>query len=273
MLPNLVVIGAQKCGTSTLHDLLSQHPQVCMSAVKELNFFTWHWERGVDWYAAQFDDAPVRGESTPEYTTQPGWPEVPARIAATIPDARLVYLTRDPVGRIVSQWLHATSAGVWNDSFDETVRDPGFAESNFVVRSRYWSQVATYLQHFAEEQLLVASMEQLVGDTQATLGRILAHLGLDPAGASDLSLVHANAAKLTRPPRVARWLRQRGGDRAFDGLEARAFEALRRRFSRPLERPVIDAATRARILDPLQDDLAAFTARHPAVVASWEGWS
>ncbi|MFL6206816.1 MAG: sulfotransferase family protein [Acidimicrobiales bacterium] len=270
MLPNLIVIGAQKCGTSTLHSLLGQHPQICMSTVKELNFFTWHWERGLDWYASQFDDAPVRGEATPEYTMQPGWPEVPARMAASVPDARLVYLTRDPVERIASQWMHATASGVWNASFEDTVRDPGFPDSNFVVRSRYWSQEAAYLRHFAEEQLLVASMDQLVSDTEATLARILAHVGLDPAGARDLHLVHANAATLTRPPWLARRIRQRGGaDRSFRGIEARAFEALRRRFSGPIERPQPDTATRALILEALGDDLEAFTARHPAVVDSW----
>src|ERR687894_2292944 len=73
-LPNLIVIGAQKCGTSVLHYYLSLHPEVSMSRPKELNFFIEerNWPRGLDWYKSQFDgDARVRGEASPNYTAYP----------------------------------------------------------------------------------------------------------------------------------------------------------------------------------------------------------
>ena len=70
-LPNLVVIGAQKCGTSSLEHYLDLHPEIAMAKQKkhELNFFSWEsvWRRGVDWYGQQFADAPVRGEKTNWY--------------------------------------------------------------------------------------------------------------------------------------------------------------------------------------------------------------
>src|SRR5213078_5271544 len=73
-LPSLVVIGAQKCGTSGLHYYLSLHPEVSMSRPKELNFFIVerNWPRGTEWYAAHFEPrANVRGESSPNYTAYP----------------------------------------------------------------------------------------------------------------------------------------------------------------------------------------------------------
>ncbi len=73
-LPNLIVIGAQKCGTSSLHRYLALHPQIGMSRVKELDFYLAHrtWSRGTEWYAGQFDPAmTVRGESSPNYTDLP----------------------------------------------------------------------------------------------------------------------------------------------------------------------------------------------------------
>src|ERR687898_136777 len=73
-LPNLVVLGAQKCGTSGLHFYLDLHPEIAMSMPKELNFFIEErgWPRGTDWYMQHFDpDAPIRGESSPNYTTYP----------------------------------------------------------------------------------------------------------------------------------------------------------------------------------------------------------
>ena len=108
MLPNLIVIGAAKCGTTSLHEYLDLHPEVAMSREKELDFFVEekHWGRGVEWYAAQFEDAPVRGESSPSYTAYPRYRGVPERIRRVVPDAKLVYLVRDPVERIVSHFVH-----------------------------------------------------------------------------------------------------------------------------------------------------------------------
>ena len=114
MLPNLIVIGAERCGTSSLHRYLRSHPQVFMSKKKELNFFVAEreWRRGRSWYERQFPaDAPVRGESSPAYTAYPVFSGVPARLAALVPDAQLLYLVRDPVERTISAiHLHGRSA-------------------------------------------------------------------------------------------------------------------------------------------------------------------
>src|SRR5947208_13622101 len=97
-LPNLVVIGAQKCGTSGLHYYLSLHPEISMSKPKELNFFIAerNYPRGLDWYRAHFDPtAKVRGESSPNYTAYPLHVGVPERMHSIVPDAKLLYLVRD----------------------------------------------------------------------------------------------------------------------------------------------------------------------------------
>src|SRR5438093_10024477 len=97
-LPNLVVIGAQKCGTSGLHYYLSLHPEISMSRPKELNFFIAerNWPRGVEWYRRHFDPrAQVRGESSPNYTAFPQHTGVVERLHELLPEPRLVYLIRD----------------------------------------------------------------------------------------------------------------------------------------------------------------------------------
>src|SRR5215218_3255372 len=96
-LPNLLVIGAQKCGTSSLHRYLGAHPEVGMSRDKELDFLGGpgfpNWERGVDWYRAQFDaDKSVRGESSPSYTAHPFVTGTAERAHALVPGAKLIYL-------------------------------------------------------------------------------------------------------------------------------------------------------------------------------------
>src|SRR4051812_23135116 len=104
LLPNLLVIGAAKAGTTSLWHYLDAHPSVFMAPAKELHFFDLdeNWNRGIPWYAEHFagsESSPVVGEATPGYTRYPHRPHAAARAAATVPDARLIYLVRDPIER------------------------------------------------------------------------------------------------------------------------------------------------------------------------------
>ena len=113
-LPNLIIIGGLKCGTTSIHHYLGLHPEIQMSKPKELNFFVeeLNWDLGLDWYASRFDDRfKVRGESSPHYTNLPRFEGVAERIHEHCPDARLLYMVRDPIKRILSHWVHATGAG------------------------------------------------------------------------------------------------------------------------------------------------------------------
>ena len=180
MLPNLLVIGAAKCGTTSLHEYLNAHPEISMSREKELDFFVAekNWGRGVGWYEAQFEDAPARGESSVSYTAFPEYRGVPERIGEALPEARLIYLVRDPVERIVSHFLH------------HSIRNPGssldeLASSDLGRRlldvSRYWTQLSRYLEHFPPEQILVVDTDDLRARRRETLQRIFAFVGVDPS--------------------------------------------------------------------------------------------
>ena len=192
-LPNAVVVGAMKCGTTALHRYLAAHPQVSMADAKEVNFFlgpdvppdpdpsTWwrtgRWHQGVDWYASLFDPAsPVRGESSPGYTS-PHHPEVAERMARVLPDARLVYLVRDPVDRAVSQYRHHVRDGAERRPVHEAVLDP---HSQYLARSRYHERIRPFLERYRREQLLVVVQERLRDDRRGELRRVFAHVGADP---------------------------------------------------------------------------------------------
>jgi len=192
-LPTLVVIGAMKCGTTALHRYLDAHPQVSMTALKEVNFFvgphtapatdpqTWwlsgQWHRGLDWYASLFDPAaPVRGESSPAYTS-PDQTEAAKRIADTLPDARLVYLVRDPLQRALSQYAHHRRDGHERRAVQEALLDPA---SQYLDRSRFCDRLAPYLRHFPLEQVHVVVQERLLRDRRTELARVYAHVGADP---------------------------------------------------------------------------------------------
>ena len=181
-LPTFIVIGAQKSGTTSLHRYLSSHPQIYMPAVKELDFFVAErtWDRGLEWYEAQFAGAgpgQVCGEADPEYTAFPAFDGVPARIAATCPEAKLIYLVRHPIERMRSQYLHAVSEGV------ETRPISAAFTSNLglLTRSLYGLQLDRYLEHFPRERILVITAEALRDDRARTLTAILDFIGVDTA--------------------------------------------------------------------------------------------
>jgi hypothetical protein len=197
-LPNLLVIGAMKCGTTALHHYLGAHPDVSMAAAKEVNFFvgpdtvppgdpsTWwrwgQWHRGLDWYASLFDpQAPVRGESSPAYTS-PDKIEAVCRIADTLPAAKLVYLVRDPVERAISQYEHHRRDGDERRPPEEALLDP---TSHYQARSRYYERLAPYLAYFPLRQVRVVVQERLLHDRRAELARTYEHVGADPDWWSD----------------------------------------------------------------------------------------
>jgi hypothetical protein len=178
-LPNLVVIGAQKCGTTSLHHYLAVHPEVSMSAIKETNFFLGGdaWDRGTSWYASLVDPAAkIRGESSPEYTNLPVWQGVAERMHTTIPDAKLIYLVRDPIERIISHYVHRVATGEERRKFDEAVRGP---DNVYVTRSRYAVQIRPFLERYPRERILIASQEELLTRRRASLRRIFGFLDVD----------------------------------------------------------------------------------------------
>ena len=184
-LPNLIIIGGLKCGTTSIHHYLGLHPEIDMSKPKELNFFVeeLNWDLGLDWYASRFDDRfEVRGESSPHYTNLPRFEGVPARIREHCPDARLLYMVRDPIKRILSHWVHASGAGYETRELASVLSEP---DSSYVNRSKYWMQLQPYLELFDREQIEIVTQEELQTEREETMRRAFAFAGVDPTFTSE----------------------------------------------------------------------------------------
>ena len=109
--PNLFIIGAMKSGTSSLHAYLGTHPSVFMCEPKEPGYFVeqLNLKRGRGWYSKLFhgaEGASIRGESSTEYTKAPMYGGVPQRLAEFNPQAKIIYLMRDPIERSISHYWH-----------------------------------------------------------------------------------------------------------------------------------------------------------------------
>jgi hypothetical protein len=179
-LPSLIIVGGLKCGTTSIHHYLGLHPEIQMSKPKELNFFVaeLNWDLGLDWYASRFDDRfKVRGESSPHYTNLPRFEGVAERIHANLgPDARLLYMVRDPIKRILSHWVHATGAGYETGDLVTTLSN---LDSSYINRSKYWMQLQPYLERFDRSQIEVVTQEELGAEREATMRRAFAFAGVD----------------------------------------------------------------------------------------------
>jgi hypothetical protein len=278
MLPNLLIIGAQKCGTTSLHAYLDLHPDVHMAAEKELDFFIKDraWRNGPHWYAERFrDDAPVRGEASPNYTAWPMWDGVPERAAGLVPGARLVYLVRDPIERIESHYLQRRLQDGARGDIEAVIGDVDDSHNLFVARSRYATQLERWLAHFAPEQVLVVSAEELRDDRDATVAAVLAHAGVhDTVPRELLEAEHHRSEDKAELASGAAWLRASPVGRSLEVVPARLRAPVTRRvraaLSHRVERQELPPALRERLrelLAPEADRLRALTGQR------FEEWS
>ena len=180
-MPNLIVIGAQKCGTTSLHYYLGLHPEIFMTEEKELNYFVeeFNWGKGIDWYRSHFrEGAGILGESSPAYSHVPEYQGVPERMHATIPEAKLIYILRDPIERILSHYMFHWASGTEDRPLAEALEDVEF--SPYVSRSMYYRQLEQYLPYFPDSRILVITAEALLHrDRGKTLEKVFSFLNVD----------------------------------------------------------------------------------------------
>lgn len=180
--PNFLVVGAMKAGTTSLYRYMKDHPQVFMPSLKEPDFFRPdgpNWRKGLDWYLSLFegaDDAVAIGEASVGYTMHPHSPGVPQLIARFLPDARLIYLVRDPIARMVSQYRMRVA----NGREQQTLAQALLSNPIYVDLSSYAMQLRQYREHYPAERLLVVPTDDLEADREEALQEVFSFIGVDP---------------------------------------------------------------------------------------------
>jgi hypothetical protein len=205
-LPDAVILGAMKCGTSSLHNYLVQQPRVIEPLRKEVHYFDVNHGRGEAWYRANFGRQGETGlsiDSSPYYLFHPA---VPGRMRALLPDAKLIVLLRDPVRRAYSHYWHERHKGREKLEFEAAIAaeaerlgdahqrladgtlERSFAHQHFsyLARGRYAEQLEAWFSVYPREQFLILRFEDLAQEPLATLNETLGFLGLPPATAVDL---------------------------------------------------------------------------------------
>jgi hypothetical protein len=208
LLPDYLIIGTQRGGTTSLYKYLARHPAHARALTKELRFFDLNYGRGVSWYRSRFPSQRhrdvirrtrgldlVAGEASPDYMFHP---HAPRRVAELLPAVKLIVLLRNPVDRAYSHYWHQFRRGHENLSFEEavereperlagelerTVADEDYTSyerhhHSYLARGVYVDQLTTWMDLFPREQFLVESSEDLFDDPEAVFGRVLAFIGL-----------------------------------------------------------------------------------------------
>jgi hypothetical protein len=276
VLPNLIIIGGMKCGTTSLHYYLGLHPEISMSRQKEVNFFIReaNWDRGIGWYESHFTgEAKVYGESSPQYTNYPFYGGVPERMASVVPQAKLIYMVRDPVERIVSHYVHNRADGRERRPISEVVGDPN---GSYLRRSKYYMQLSQYLNCFPERNIMVVTQEELHARRAETLRSLFQFLEVDATFHSEaFSRMRNTAADKHRKSSLGEFVARAGASKIAGVLPEVLvrktsyilFSSKLRRFSplsEKVEKPVLDEYLREKLCEQLREDadrLRAFTGR------------
>jgi hypothetical protein len=224
-MPDFIIVGAQKCGTSTLYAALKKHPDIFMSTPKELNYFqdTKNYEKGIVWYSSFFKDCPtecIAGESSPEYFHNA---HVASRLADTLPKSKLIILLRNPVDRAYSGYWHGVRVAGETLSFERAIEiesqrianDPyAFKYFSYAYRGHYFRQIEQYLLKFDPARILVLISEEYFIDPRLSLTKVSDFLGIscEQQFIEEASKVVVNEARLPRSKILQRYhpyLRQR----------------------------------------------------------------
>lgn len=208
ILPDFIIIGAQRCGTTSLYNYLVEHQEVFPSFIKETHFFDWRFSNGLNWYRAYFPSslhrayvqrirhrAFVTGESTPYYLF---YPHAPRRVWETIPLARLIVMLRNPVERAYSHYHHEVRTGAETASFEDALareseilpaetakimqddRYCSFGHNHHAYLSRgiYVDQLQRWTEFFDRDRLRILKSEEFYREPEAALEEVSAFLGL-----------------------------------------------------------------------------------------------
>lgn len=239
-----------------------------MSSLKETDFFIRekNYDRGLRWYSSLFaTNECLRGEASPNYSKRHLFPDVAERIHRHLPSAKLIYLVRDPIERIISHYVHNYAHGRERRSLERAV---GAGEGcNYLDTSRYYFQLTAYLEYFDHSNICVIASEDLAVDPVATTTHVLDFLGVEPW--PDASVVlqkkfHESAEKRRRP-----WV-----DRHVpNATAARMLKAvLPPTLTEPteFERPKLRDDARLRLVERLQADVDALRRLTGLPFESWK---
>ncbi|MEQ9287565.1 MAG: sulfotransferase domain-containing protein [Cyclobacteriaceae bacterium] len=260
-LPQFIIVGSMKCGTTSLAHYLDQHPEISMSLVKEPNFFTdENFDKGIDWYISRFpENSLIKGEASTSYTKYPVFSDVPERINEVLPDVKIIYLVKDPIDRIISHLKHNYLCGREERGIDSIFRD---LNNNYVIPSMYHMQIRQYLKYFKRENIFVIPLERFEQKSNSYLKRLFGFLEVDPDfSSSEFARKMNTSASRPYKGKLYKILTEHSQIRALLKHNPMYLtDMVRYIFSRKQPEVQIDGSLKEKLTEKLQPDVEAFRA-------------
>jgi hypothetical protein len=287
VLPTFFVIGAAKCGTTSLANYLGKHPEIHLSRIKEPRFFAEDlphrpFAPGLrvasrDEYEALFEsDAPMRFEASPSYSMYPFHLGVPERIHELVPDALIVYIVGDPVRRVVSHHRQGVGSGRYSgQTLLETLGNIDRPDNPVVCPGMYATQLERYRNVFPEERIHVIDQDDLRHERSRTLADLFGFLGVDSAYWSDEFEAVQNVGAGRRQLGSGAYGRLRGTPlqsvyrRLPERVRAAVAAPARRLLAKPVPPAVLDEETRLRLEDIYRPEVERLRAMTGQTFAGW----
>lgn len=202
VLPDFLILGAQKAGTTSLHGALTAHPKIAPALVKEIHFLDYNYARGEAWYRAHFPtrlekwrgEFQVTGEGSPYYLF---YPHAARRAKQIVPHAKLLVLLRNPVERAYSHYHHQVRLGLEELSFEDAIEQEAarlvgefemiraddeyysfnYQNFSYLARGMYAAQLELWFKHFPREQFLILSSRDFQEHPAREFERVLDFIG------------------------------------------------------------------------------------------------
>jgi hypothetical protein len=233
-----------------------------MSREKELEFFMEdrNWHKGIEWYKSHFTTmAKVHGESSPNYSAYPVWEGVPERMHSVIPDTKLIYILRDPIDRMVSQYIQYVAVGL-EDRPVEIAFGVLDDDNAYVRRSRYFMQLQQYLKYFPSSRILIITAEDLLNERRKTLQKVFAFLNVDKTFYSPkfLNIKHGSIGRRqkNRIGLLLKELAESNIAKMFStDTRMKIGKVVELAFSTEIPRPALDGSLRADLVCFLKEDI------------------
>ena len=269
--PNLFIIGAMKSGTTYLAKILNLHPSVFICDPEEPSYFVeprqlsrvwpYMWEQGY-WrsqedYLRLFEaagDVKIRGEASTNYAKRPFIMGIPEKLRRFNPDARLIYIMRDPVERTISHYWHAVRYDVERRPLLDAIKQ----EPNYRDFSYYAMQLEPFFEVFGREKIKILTLEELLGDTENSIKSVFSWLNVDPL----LSVSPEFFKPENTTPEVVnvfnhfggveRWMRQRRLGRLVNSFVPKPIRHIGAHFVQKIDRRTVDKSEVIRFLRPIQ---------------------
>lgn len=200
ILPTFLIIGAQKCGTTTLFENMMKHPNIVRTSRKEVAYFSWNFNKGIEWYKKIFpmvsdQSTVITGEATTNYIWHP---LTPKRVKKILPNAKIIIILRNPIDRAYSQYQMSFSKGKETLSFEDAIkceedrlrgeRNKIISNENFdsfeyryhsyLTRGKYVYQIKEWMKYFPRDQFLVLLTNDLAEKSDEVYKKVFRFLDL-----------------------------------------------------------------------------------------------